>query len=83
MNNGRFTLSAPCPEYVDGGDTHLPSCLYHGELDEPVWLMTRTAIYNQNLSYRPDTGELWMVNERPGDRMAYHTAWPEPPRSPA
>ncbi|MGG8410176.1 FG-GAP repeat domain-containing protein [Streptomyces sp. 12297] len=79
MNNGRFTLSAPCPEYVDGGDTHLPSCLYHGELDEPVWLMTRTAIYNQNLSYRPDTGELWMVNERPGDRMAYHTAWPEPP----
>ncbi|MCP3754194.1 VCBS repeat-containing protein [Streptomyces sp. TBY4] len=79
MNNGRFVLSAPCPEYVDGGATHLPSCLYQGAPDEPVWLMTRTGIYTQNLSYRPDTGELWMVNERPGDRMAYRTTWPAAP----
>ncbi|XIE79112.1 FG-GAP repeat domain-containing protein [Streptomyces sp. SBR177] len=84
MDQGRFVLSAPCPEYVQGADPdgvvrHRPSCLYHGTLDEPVWLMTRTGIYNENLSYRPDTGELWMVNERPGERMVYRTAWPTPP----
>ncbi|MET9951981.1 VCBS repeat-containing protein [Streptomyces sp. NPDC006339] len=79
MHDGRFVLSAPCPEYVQGGTEHLPSCLYHGAPDEPVWLMTRTGIYNENLSYRADTGELWMVNERPGDRMVYRTTWPTPP----
>ncbi|WP_392900987.1 FG-GAP repeat domain-containing protein [Streptomyces sp. LN699] len=79
MNQGRFALSAPCPEFEDGGEDHLPSCLYHGTLNEPVWLMTRTGIYNENLAYLPGTDELWMVNERPGARMAYRTTWPTPP----
>ncbi|MFE9845116.1 FG-GAP repeat domain-containing protein [Streptomyces goshikiensis] len=30
-------------------------------------------------AYLPGTDELWMVNERPEERMAYRTAWPTPP----
>ncbi|GAA3063711.1 hypothetical protein GCM10020254_04520 [Streptomyces goshikiensis] len=79
MNQGRIALSAPCPEFKEGGDLHQPSCLYHGVVNEPVWLMTRTGIYNENLAYLPGTDELWMVNERPEERMAYRTTWPTPP----
>ncbi|MFD4915127.1 FG-GAP repeat domain-containing protein [Streptomyces virginiae] len=79
MHNGRFALSAPCPEFVEGGTQHQPSCLYHGTLNEPLWLMTRTGIYNENLSYDDATDELWMLNERTGARTVLHTPWPTPP----
>ncbi|WP_449485955.1 FG-GAP repeat domain-containing protein [Streptomyces avidinii] len=79
MHNGGFTLSAPCPEFVEGGTEHQPSCLYRGDPGEPVWLMTRTGIYNENLVYLPGSDELWMVNERPGARTVAKTTWPHVP----
>ncbi|MFI5982551.1 FG-GAP repeat domain-containing protein [Streptomyces sp. NPDC051555] len=79
MRGGGFALSAPCPEFVEGGTEHLPSCLYRGEVGEPVWLVTRTGIYNENLAYLPGSGELWMVNERPGARTVVKTTWPAAP----
>ncbi|WP_432122384.1 FG-GAP repeat domain-containing protein [Streptomyces sp. S1] len=79
MYGGRFVISAPCPEYVQNGPEHLPSCLYHGTPDEPVWLVSRTGIYGENLSFLAGTNELWTVNERPGARMVTRTSWPAPP----
>ncbi|WP_369383001.1 FG-GAP repeat domain-containing protein [Streptomyces sp. cg36] len=81
MNKGRFALSGPCPEFVpaEHGGTNIPSCLYHAWPDEPVRLVTRTAINLENLSYWPGTDELWMVNENPGNRIVARTAWPKDP----
>ncbi|MFD7320377.1 FG-GAP repeat domain-containing protein [Streptomyces sp. NPDC059875] len=77
MNRGRFVVSAPCPEFVEGGE-NIPSCLYHAWPGEPVRLWTRTGINNQNVSYWPATDDLWTVNEYPTGRVVFHIPWPRP-----
>ncbi|RSS53086.1 VCBS repeat-containing protein [Streptomyces sp. WAC01280] len=77
MNRGRFVVSAPCPEFVEGGD-NIPSCLYHAWPGEPVRLWTRTGVNNENVSYWPATDELWTINEAPGNLTVFHIRWPRP-----
>ncbi|MEU9048009.1 MULTISPECIES: VCBS repeat-containing protein [unclassified Kitasatospora] len=81
MNNGRFVMAGPCPEFVDAshGGTNIPSCLYHARLGEPVRLVTRTGVNIENLSYWPGTDELWMANENDYNRIVVHTTWPAQP----
>ncbi|MEV5568370.1 VCBS repeat-containing protein, partial [Streptomyces sp. NPDC052196] len=52
------------------------SCLYEARADEPVHLVTRTAVNLQNLSYWPGTDQLWMVNEYGGERIVANVPWP-------
>ncbi|MEU7068846.1 VCBS repeat-containing protein [Streptomyces narbonensis] len=77
MNRGRFVVSAPCPEFVEGVK-NIPSCLYHAWPGEPVRLWTRTGINNENVSYWPATDELWTINEAPGNLTVFHIRWPRP-----
>ncbi|MFD3665990.1 FG-GAP repeat domain-containing protein [Streptomyces sp. NPDC058659] len=77
MNRGRFVVSAPCPEFVEGG-ANIPSCLYHAWPGEPVRLWTRTGVNNENVSYWPATDKLWTVNEAPGNLTVFHIRWPRP-----
>ncbi|MFE9400654.1 FG-GAP repeat domain-containing protein [Streptomyces sp. NPDC006530] len=86
MNNGRFALSGACPEWIAAANqpkdrpvVNYPSCLYEARADEPVRLVTRTAVNTENLSYWPGSDELWMVNEVPGGRVVAHTPWPDAP----
>ncbi|WP_329403697.1 VCBS repeat-containing protein [Streptomyces melanogenes] len=88
MNKGRFTISGPCPEFVpaehqDPKTVHnFENCLYHARPGEPVRLITRAPVNLENLSYWPDSDQLWMVNEVPGGRVVEHTTWPgEPARA--
>ncbi|MGW7306131.1 FG-GAP repeat domain-containing protein [Streptomyces sp. NPDC054835] len=77
MNRGRFVVSAPCPEFVEGG-ANIPSCLYHAWPGEPVRLWTRTGVNNENVAYWPATDELWTLNESTTDRAVFSIPWPRP-----
>ncbi|MFI9206989.1 FG-GAP repeat domain-containing protein [Streptomyces sp. NPDC053253] len=77
MNRGRFVVSAPCPEFVEG-KVNIPSCLYHAWPGEPARLWTRTGINNENVSYWPGTDELWTINESYGNLVVFHIPWPRP-----
>ncbi|MFJ8308067.1 MULTISPECIES: FG-GAP repeat domain-containing protein [unclassified Streptomyces] len=81
MNNGRFVLGGACPEWVSSanGGTNIASCLYHARLNEPVRLVTRTAVNLENLSYWPGSDQLWMVNEAASGRIVVNTPWPDDP----
>ncbi|MCF3106565.1 VCBS repeat-containing protein [Streptomyces roseoverticillatus] len=81
MNNGRFAIAGPCPEFVDAknGGVDIPSCLYHARPDEPVRLVMRTGVNIENLSYWPGSDELWIANEAGDRRMVVHTSWPDDP----
>ncbi|WP_143179755.1 FG-GAP repeat domain-containing protein [Streptomyces yunnanensis] len=86
MNNGRFVLSGPCPEFVPAEHQpdrehirNFPGCLYHARPGEPVRLMTRTPTNPENLSYWPGTDQLWTVNESTGERVVVNTPWPKDP----
>lgn len=71
MLQGQFMLSAPCPEFPSG-----PYCLYHSWLGEPVRLWARVLINGEGISYAPQTGRLWYLNEYYQDRAVLDMPWP-------
>ncbi|MCX5382584.1 VCBS repeat-containing protein [Streptomyces sp. NBC_00083] len=88
MNKGRFVLAGACPEWVAAEHQTKPvvefdSCLYEARADEPVHLVTRTAVNLQNFSYWPGTDQLWMVNEYGGGRIVANAPWPDASPVPA
>ncbi|MFB9902738.1 hypothetical protein [Allokutzneria oryzae] len=73
-HNGYVVVSGACVQHA-GKPVDLPSCLHGGVPGQTVSQLTEAPVNNQNLSYWPATGELWLMNEQLRERVVAHIPW--------